>query len=237
MNKRHPNDSDEEQKRITRRQFIKHSAVVMAGAAAVQTGLASVVPTSAVFAAPAAVNTAGITATVLSGPTPAYVARPTTGGVFPAVMLLHDWKGITAEVQNAAQRLAQGGLLSYAPDLRRPDSANVDRLQLAIDTMILEQNGYIQAGMLGLVALGSSDALAFALAQSYNRIGATVILYDGDASQNSMLPSRFRSTHPAGYGPLILRTFEPETSPAARTAAIEESWQKAIRWLNTNLTA
>jgi len=234
MNKRRPSDPAEERKRISRRQFIKHSVVAIAGVAAAQTGLA--MPTTKAYAATNLVKRTGVTATMLRGATPAYVARPEISEMSPAVLLLHNWEGITLEVQSATQRLAQGGLLSCAPDLRRSDGISVDRLHTAIDAMLLEQNGYIQTGMLGLLAFGSSAALAFALAQSYNRIGATVILYDGVSSQDSMLPSKFYSTHPAGHGPLILRMFESDTPLAARAAATEDAWGRALRWLKTNLT-
>lgn len=53
--------------------------------------------------------------TPLSG----YLARPAGDGPFPAVLMLHEWWGLRADVTEMADRLAAEGYVVLAPDLYR----------------------------------------------------------------------------------------------------------------------
>lgn len=48
---------------------------------------------------------------------PAYWAHPSTGGVFPGIVLVHDWWGLTEVERHLANLLAQSGYYVIAPDL------------------------------------------------------------------------------------------------------------------------
>ena len=48
---------------------------------------------------------------------PAYWAHPSTGGVFPGIVLTHDWWGLTDTERHLANLFAQSGYYVIAPDL------------------------------------------------------------------------------------------------------------------------
>lgn len=54
----------------------------------------------------------------------AYVARPTTPGPHPAVIMIHDFLGLKEELQAEADLLAQEGYVVIAPDLFRGSAAS-----------------------------------------------------------------------------------------------------------------
>ncbi|MBI4463325.1 MAG: dienelactone hydrolase family protein [Acidobacteria bacterium] len=46
-----------------------------------------------------------------------YEARPAGTGSYPGVLLVHEWWGLNAHIQDVAQRLASEGFVVLAPDL------------------------------------------------------------------------------------------------------------------------
>jgi carboxymethylenebutenolidase len=49
----------------------------------------------------------------------AFVARPEAPGTYPAVIMIHEWWGLKAEITDKAQALANEGYIVVAPDLFR----------------------------------------------------------------------------------------------------------------------
>jgi carboxymethylenebutenolidase len=73
------------------------------------------------FRAEAAERTAVTTATVEfrggSGPIKGFLARPKGDGPFPAVVIVHEWWGLTDWIKENAERLAGEGYVALAVDL------------------------------------------------------------------------------------------------------------------------
>lgn len=54
----------------------------------------------------------------------AYLAMPEGEGTFPAVLMVHEWWGMTGEITEMADRLAEQGYVVLAPDTYRGASTN-----------------------------------------------------------------------------------------------------------------
>lgn len=62
----------------------------------------------------------------------AYLARPTAEGKYPAILVCHENRGLTAHIQDVARRFAKAGYVALALDLlsREGGTANLDRDQI-----------------------------------------------------------------------------------------------------------
>lgn len=49
-----------------------------------------------------------------------YLARPKGGGKYPAVLVIHENRGLTPHIQDVARRFAVEGFLAFAPDILSP---------------------------------------------------------------------------------------------------------------------
>ncbi len=45
-----------------------------------------------------------------------YLTRPATGKSFPAVLLIHENRGLNPYIEDVALRFAKAGYMAYAPD-------------------------------------------------------------------------------------------------------------------------
>jgi carboxymethylenebutenolidase len=81
-----------------------------------------------------------ITYPIESGVMKAYLARPSKGKKFPAVIVIHENRGLVPHIQDVTRRMAQEGFLSLAPDALSPlggtpeDISNVGELFAKLDS-------------------------------------------------------------------------------------------------------
>ena len=55
-----------------------------------------------------------------SGPVSGYLARPAGGGEAPAVIVIHENRGLNAHIEDVARRAALAGFMALAPDMLSP---------------------------------------------------------------------------------------------------------------------
>jgi carboxymethylenebutenolidase len=55
-----------------------------------------------------------------TGPMKAYLARPSKGKKFPAVIVIHENRGLVPHIQDVTRRMAREGFLALAPDALSP---------------------------------------------------------------------------------------------------------------------
>ncbi|MFD1627923.1 dienelactone hydrolase family protein [Azospirillum griseum] len=109
---------------LPRRVFLERLTALVGGAAAIPAILASIEPNYA-NAAMVAADDARITAAKISypgagGDIAGYLARPKAADKAPAVIVIHENRGLNAYVEDVARRLAAAGFLALAPDLLSP---------------------------------------------------------------------------------------------------------------------
>ncbi len=124
--------------RLTRRDFLKKLAVVT-GSTAAAAALFPVIEENELMAAkkegkePALV-TEFINYPGTTGDMRAFMARPKKGNKFPAVIVIHENRGLVPHIQDVTRRMAGEGFLALAPDALSPvggtpdDTSNVREL-------------------------------------------------------------------------------------------------------------
>ncbi len=69
---------------------------------------------------------------------PAYWAHPELGGVFPGLVLIHEWWGLTAQIRRQVRRFAELGFYVIAPDLFNRKTARTADEGLALQQQLGE---------------------------------------------------------------------------------------------------
>lgn len=153
---------------------------------------------------------------------PAYWAHPSTGGVFPGIVLVHDWWGLTDVERHLANLFAQSGYYVIAPDLFGGRIAATPQEALAL----VEQlgNGYppVDAALRALethhrcnrcvaaVGFGLGGTLALQAALTRDDLEAAVAFYG--------FPQRFLGTFAQAKAPIlaVYGSDEPHVPPDVR---------------------
>jgi carboxymethylenebutenolidase len=130
--------------RVSRRIFIKKLAIIT-GSSAAALALFPVLEEDEIKAAKApkkelALITEFIKYPAEKGEMRAYLARPKKGKKFPAVIVIHENRGLVPHIQDVTRRMAKEGFLSIAPDALSPlggtpeDVSNVGAMFKQLDS-------------------------------------------------------------------------------------------------------
>jgi len=110
--------------RTSRRQFLKKLALV-AGSTAAAVALMPVLEDNHIKAAGKSVQEDGLITKFVkypgvTGEMQAFFARPEKGDKFPAVIIIHENRGLVPHIQDVTKRMASEGFLALAPDALSP---------------------------------------------------------------------------------------------------------------------
>jgi carboxymethylenebutenolidase len=110
--------------RISRRMFIRRLTIITGSSAAALTLLPvldeSVIKESAASEQETSLITEFIKYPAETGEMRAFLARPEKGKKFPAVIVIHENRGLVPHIQDVTRRMAKEGFLSLAPDALSP---------------------------------------------------------------------------------------------------------------------
>lgn len=182
---------------LERRVFLDRLAKLAGGAAAAYALLPMLENNYAkaqiVAADDPALKTARVGYPGAAGEIQAYLAAPADGGAKPAVIVIHENRGLNAHIEDLARRIAKAGFLALAPDLLTPlggtpkdeDKAReligqtkpadaVANLQAAVTWLASHPQA---TGKVGAVGFCWGGGMSNRLAVADPRLGAAVVFY------------------------------------------------------------
>src|SRR5664279_5052669 len=114
--------ADYKQGRLNRRDFVRKLAIVAGTSAAAAALIPRMEKTNSSFSKQddQDLNTESITYPGESGEIKAFMAWPKTGKKFPAVLIIHENRGLQPHIKDVTRRMAKEGFLSLAPDALSP---------------------------------------------------------------------------------------------------------------------
>ena len=114
--------ADYKQGRLNRRDFVRKLAIVAGSSAAAAALIPRMEKTNSSFSKQddKDLNTESITYPGESGEIKAFMAWPKTGKKFPAVLIIHENRGLQPHIKDVTRRMAKEGFLSLAPDALSP---------------------------------------------------------------------------------------------------------------------
>jgi carboxymethylenebutenolidase len=113
--------ADYRQGRLNRRDFVRKLAIVAGGTAAASALIPHMEKNNSLFSQDDQdLNTESITYPGESGEIKAFMAWPKTGKKFPAVLIIHENRGLQPHIKDVTRRMAKEGFLSLAPDALSP---------------------------------------------------------------------------------------------------------------------
>jgi carboxymethylenebutenolidase len=114
--------ADYRQGRLNRRDFVRKLAIVAGGTAAAAALIPRMEKNNSLFSEQddQDLNTESITYPGESGEIKAFMAWPKTGKKFPAVLIIHENRGLQPHIKDVTRRMAKEGFLSLAPDALSP---------------------------------------------------------------------------------------------------------------------
>lgn len=134
------------------------------------------------------------------GSAPGYLAAPEGDGPFMGVVVIQEWWGLNAHIQDVTRRLAEAGAVALAPDLyhgqvaTEPDEArkqamNLDRpralAEIGAAVATLKSDARVEPKRIGVVGFCLGGALALEAGAHIADVGAVVAFYGGSAPEAS----------------------------------------------------
>lgn len=136
--------------RLPRRRFLRRLAI-LTGSMSTALALLPTMKGNAFFSLPSIVPMGPISESMVEyngvkGKMKAFLAKPNTDSKFPAVIVIHENRGLVPHIKEVTRRMAQEGFLSLAPDALSPvggtpeDISNVGELFAKLDGEETTQN-------------------------------------------------------------------------------------------------
>jgi carboxymethylenebutenolidase len=132
--------NDYKQGRTNRRDFVRKLAIV-AGSTAAAMSLIPILEEDSLHASPSGqqdtdLKTEFITYTGETGEMKGFLAWPKAGKKFPAVLIIHENRGLQPHIMDVTRRMAKEGFLALAPDALTPLGGTPENDQAKAVTMI-----------------------------------------------------------------------------------------------------
>jgi len=224
----------------SRRKFIKKLAMITGSTAAAMT-LLPVIEENELKAAVSiqddpSLITEFIKYPAATGDMRAYLARPAKGRRFPAVIIIHENRGLVPHIQDVTRRMAKEGFLSLAPDALSPvggtpdDVSNVGTLFKKLNSEETTKNfvaavKYLEThpnstGKVGCTGFCWGGALTNQVAVNSPELDAAVPYYGRQPSAEDVAKIK---------APLMAHYAENDAGINAGIAAFEEALKKYNR--------
>ncbi len=189
-----------EEGKISRREFI-HKAVLITGSLAAATSLLDSLNPPAGYAAQVEPNDPALVSnevqyTGKAGPVLGYLTRPKASGKYPAIIVIHQNRGLNEHIRDIARRFAKEGYVALALDYlsrhggtkkANPEGKDVNIGELAPRQAVIEDTdaGFaylrsrpeVQADQLGIVGFCWGGGMTFAVATQVQGLKAVVVYY------------------------------------------------------------
>lgn len=181
-------------KPLTRQEFLHKLAILTGSTAAAMTVLPLLESCASVHKTSSdELFTERISYTGSNGTMNAYMARPGKEKKYPAVMVIHENRGLNPHIEDIARRTAQAGYLAIAPDALSPQGgtpADMDKARELFSKLEAQQNlqnfikglDYVKSrrdcnGALGCVGFCWGGAMANNLAVTVPGLKAAIAFY------------------------------------------------------------
>jgi carboxymethylenebutenolidase len=132
--------ADYKQGKTNRRDFVRKLAIVV-GSSAAATALLPILDENSLGASPSYQQDDDLITEFIkypgeTGEMKAFLARPKAGKKFPAVLIIHENRGLQPHIQDVTRRMAKEGFLALAPDALTPLGGTPENDQAKAVSMI-----------------------------------------------------------------------------------------------------
>ncbi|MHC5903606.1 dienelactone hydrolase family protein [Streptomyces sp. S6] len=168
----------------------------------------------------------------------------------PAVLVAHDWWGLTGHVTDVTERLAAEGFVAFAPDLYGglPVARGVELLTDAADLLLAHPA--VTAEVLGTVGFGTGAGLVLHQAAQDSRVVAAVSFYGVPQDElpdffglNAEILGHYDTTYPRESLDALRRAISAQSGitpdlkvhAAYDAQAFARAWEGALAFLREHL--